>query len=480
MKFHVLTLFPEMITRGLTSGIMGRALEKGLIQLNAVNIRDYTQERHGKVDDYPYGGGAGMLMQAQPIYEAYEAVTGGKAVRTVYLTPQGERFTQQKAAELAEEEELILLCGHYEGIDERVLEEIVTDYISIGDYVLTGGELAGMVMIDAIARLVPGVLGNEDSSQEESFFNDLLEYPQYSRPEVWRGKAVPEVLLSGDHRQIRAWRLERSKERTVLRRPDLYGKYQARQLAVKQLASDKRNNIHMMESLSRGRGEILYTNIWAGGENMALYDHDSGICMLTAEDPKEGELMAGILPEGGELAVISQPFLEEILGKRGYRPILRCRQALYTQRNPLPVRHKDIRRLSMDSLEYVCGHYCPDQGPEKADCEPGVDREYIRQRITAGAMYGIFLEGKLAGFGGIHREGSFGMLYVEEDSRRIGAGASLEAYVINRMLEKGWTPYCHIFEDNQASLRLQEKLGLYFASKTFLWMKKVLANDACL
>ena len=126
----------------------------------------------------------------------------------------------------------------------------------------------------------------------------------------------------------------------------------------------------------------------------------------------------------------------------------------------------------MDSLEYVCGHYCPDQGPEKADWDPGVDREYIRQRITAGAMYGIFLEGKLAGFGGIHREGSFGMLYVEEDSRRIGAGASLEAYVINRMLEKGWTPYCHIFEDNQASLRLQEKLGLYFASKTFLWMKK--------
>lgn len=477
MKFHVLTLFPEMITEGLAGGIIGRALEKGLIELNVVNIRDYTLDRHGKVDDYPYGGGAGMLMQAQPVYDAHRAAAGGRALRTVYLTPQGERFTQRKAVELAGEEEVIFLCGHYEGIDERVLEEVVTDYISIGDYVLTGGELAGMVMIDAVARLVPGVLGNEESSQEESFHNDLLEYPQYSRPEIWQGKAVPEVLLSGDHRQIAAWRLERSKERTALRRPDLYERYQARQLAIKGLSADKRSNIHMMESLARGRGEILYTDIWAGGENLALYDPEAGICMLRAGSPEAGERMAGIVPEGGELVLTFQPFLEESLQRRGYRPFLRCRQALYTQRNPLPVKHKDIRRLSMDSFEYVCRHYCNDGNPEGTNDEPGIDRDYVRRRIRAGAMYGIYLEGRLAGFAGIHEEGSLGMLYVEEGCRRLGAGASLEAYVINRMLEKGWTPYGHIAEGNLGSLKLQERLGLYFASKTFVWMKKVLAND---
>lgn len=471
MKFHILTLFPEMIIRGLACGIIGRAMEKGIIEVNAVDIRAYTMERHGRVDDYPYGGGAGMLMQAQPVYDAHRAVAGGKSVRTVYLTPQGELFTQRKARELAGEEELILLCGHYEGIDERVLEEVATDYVSIGDYVLTGGELAGMVLIDAVSRLVPGVLGNEDSAREESFFNDLLEYPQYSRPESWRGKAVPEVLLTGDHRRIAAWRLERSRERTALWRPDLYARYQAKQLAAERLAADKRNNIHMMESLARGRGEILYTDVWAGGENMALYDHDARVCMLTAQNPEEGEHMAGIVPEGGELVLISQPFLEDILAGRGYKPFLRCRQALYTQRNPLPVRHKDIRRLSVDSLEYVCGHFCGGEGAE-SQYSPGVDREYLRQRILAGAMYGVFLEGRLSGFAGIHEEGALGMLYVEEGSRRCGAGASLEAYVINRMLERGWTPYGHIAEGNQASLRLQEKLGLYLASKTFLWMKK--------
>ena len=210
MKFHILTLFPEMVQQGLATSILGRAAEKDLISIDAVNIRDYTQDKHGKVDDYTYGGGAGMLMQAQPVYDAYRSVAGEKKIRCVYLTPQGAPFTQKKARELSGEEELVLLCGHYEGIDERVLEEVVTDYISIGDYVLTGGELAAMVVVDAVARLVPGVLNNDESAETESFHNDLLEYPQYSRPEEWHGKKVPEVLLSGNHKKINAWRLEQS------------------------------------------------------------------------------------------------------------------------------------------------------------------------------------------------------------------------------------------------------------------------------
>ncbi len=496
MKFHVLTLFPEMMRCCLSYGIMGRAAEKGLISLHAVDIRDYTQDRHGKVDDYPYGGGAGMLMQAQPVYDAYLAASGGRAVRTVYLTPQGERFTQQKARELSGEEELVLLCGHYEGIDERVLEDIVTDYISIGDYVLTGGELGAAVMMDAIARLVPGVLGNENSAQEESFFNDLLEYPQYSRPEVWRGKAVPEVLLSGDHNRIAAWRLEQARERTALRRPDLYGVYQAKQLAIKQLSADKRNSIHMMESLKRGRGEIIYTSLWSGGEDIVLYDREAGVCMLAAENPEKGKNMAGIVPEAARLVLTAQPFLEDILTERGYRLFLRCRQVLYTQKSPLPVRHREIRRLSLEDFEEVrlccaaggegpggahdgCGGQCEEPGGTFDRLGgPGVDEAYLRKRLQAGALYGAFFQGRLAGIAGIHEEGALGLLHVAQECRRCGIGASLEAYVINRMLEKGWTPYGHVEEGNEASMKLQEKLGLYVASKTFLWMEKKLANEA--
>ena len=221
MKFHILTLFPEMVMGGLNTRIIGRAVSQGFIDINAVNIRDYTKDKHGKVDDYPYGGGAGMLMQAQPVYDAYQAVAGLRPMRTVYVTPQGRPFTQQMAEELAKEEELVFLCGHYEGIDERVLEEIVTDYVSIGDYVLTGGELPAMVMIDAISRLVPGVLNKQASHEIESFHDNLLEYPQYTRPEEWHGKKVPEVLLSGHHVNIEKWRREQSLKRTLERRPDL-------------------------------------------------------------------------------------------------------------------------------------------------------------------------------------------------------------------------------------------------------------------
>ena len=231
MRFHILTLFKDMVTDGLNTSILGRAIEKNLIELNVVDIRDYTLNKHKKVDDYPYGGGAGMLMQAQPVYDAYQAVNNGikektdKTPRVVYVTPRGTTFSQKMARELAMEEDLVILCGHYEGVDERVLEEIVTDYVSIGDYVLTGGELPAMVMVDCISRLVPGVLNNSESSVDESFSDGLLEYPQYSRPEEWNGKRVPDVLLSGHHANIAKWRHEQALEMTKKHRPDMYEEY---------------------------------------------------------------------------------------------------------------------------------------------------------------------------------------------------------------------------------------------------------------
>ncbi|MBS7201957.1 tRNA (guanosine(37)-N1)-methyltransferase TrmD [butyrate-producing bacterium] len=223
MNFHVLTLFPEMIMNGLETSILGRAAAKGIVSFEAVNIRDYTLERHGKVDDYPYGGGAGMVMQAEPIYRAYAALVEkiGKKPRVIYMTPQGQTFNQSIAEDLAQEEDLVFLCGHYEGVDERVLEMIATDYLSAGDYVLTGGELPAMMMIDCISRLVPGVLNNNVSAEFETFHDNLLEYPQYTRPEVFMGKKVPDILLSGHHANVEKWRREQSIIRTLKNRPEL-------------------------------------------------------------------------------------------------------------------------------------------------------------------------------------------------------------------------------------------------------------------
>jgi tRNA (guanine37-N1)-methyltransferase len=227
MNFHVLTLFPQMILDGLNTSITGRALENGVLSVRAINIRDFTTNKHMKVDDYPYGGGAGLVMQAQPVCDAYDSISLqlGRRPRVVYMTPQGHTFNQEMAKEFAKEEDLVILCGHYEGIDERALEMIVTDYVSIGDYVLTGGELPAMVMIDTISRLVPGVLNNAESAETESFSDGLLEYPQYSRPYDFRGKTVPDVLLSGNHGKVDEWRHEQSLERTKRIRPDLYEKY---------------------------------------------------------------------------------------------------------------------------------------------------------------------------------------------------------------------------------------------------------------
>ena len=226
MNYHVLTLFPEMIENGMNTSITGRAITKGLLSLEAINIRDFAFNKHQKIDDYPYGGGAGMLMQAEPVYLSYESIAEriGRKPRVIFLTPQGKTFNQDMAKEFALEEDLVFLCGHYEGIDERVLEEIVTDYVSIGDYVLTGGELPAMVMMDSISRMVPGVLNNQESGETESFSGNLLEYPQYSRPEEWHGKKVPEVLLSGHHANVDKWRREQSIIRTAKWRPDLLPK----------------------------------------------------------------------------------------------------------------------------------------------------------------------------------------------------------------------------------------------------------------
>ena len=226
MNYHVLTLFPEMIENGMNTSITGRAITKVLLSLEAINIRDFAFNKHQKVDDYPYGGGAGMLMQAEPVYLSYESIAEriGRKPRVIFLTPQGKTFNQDMAKEFALEEDLVFLCGHYEGIDERVLEEIVTDYVSIGDYVLTGGELPAMVMMDSISRMVPGVLNNQESGETESFSGNLLEYPQYSRPEEWHGKKVPEVLLSGHHANVDKWRREQSIIRTAKWRPDLLPK----------------------------------------------------------------------------------------------------------------------------------------------------------------------------------------------------------------------------------------------------------------
>ena len=251
MNFHVMTLFPAMIENAMGESITGRAIKAGHISVDAVNIRDFAGNRSGSVDDYPYGGGAGMVMKAEPVYMCYKHICGqiqernqgspDSGVRVVYLTPQGRTFSQGLAAEYAKEEDIIFLCGHYEGIDERVIEEIVTDYISIGDYVLTGGELPALVMMDAISRLVPGVLNNCISAQTESFSGSLLEYPQFTRPEHWRDRSVPPVLLSGNHKKLAEWYREQSVIRTALMRPDLLEKAELTQ-EERKLAYSINNN----------------------------------------------------------------------------------------------------------------------------------------------------------------------------------------------------------------------------------------------
>jgi len=220
LRIDILTLFPEMFEGPLSTSMLGRARESGLIDIRLHNIRDYTDNKHKKADDYPFGGGAGLVMMAQPIFDCMDAVLEGESAKRILLTPRGRTLNQKIAKDLSSEERLVLLCGHYEGVDERVMN-IIDDEISIGDYVLTGGELPAMVLVDCVSRLIPGVLGSDESAQEESFSDSLLEYPQYTRPANFRGMEVPEVLLNGHHAKIQAWRLEQARLKTALNRPDL-------------------------------------------------------------------------------------------------------------------------------------------------------------------------------------------------------------------------------------------------------------------
>ena len=468
MQFHVLTLFPEMILQGLGTSIMGRAVETGVIGLDAVNIRDFSTDKHKKVDDYTYGGGAGMLMQAQPVFDAWNFVAKGRKIRTVYLTPQGIPFTQRIAEDLSKEEELIFLCGHYEGIDERVLEEIVTDYISIGDYVLTGGELPAMVMIDAVSRLVPGVLNNETSAETESFQGNLLEYPQYSRPEVWHDKKVPDVLLSGDHKKIREWRLNQSVIRTKLRRPDLYKRYEKEQECISYLKKDKLSHIEMIELIRRGKAVLHYFN----KDGVLLQDLESGYLMATCDKEEKASIlvdkMEAILnhQEKPAYIVAHQPYLRDLLAEKlDYEVLMECKQAVYTRKEVLPLK-KSIaeqylfRELTIEDLPLVNQVY------------PYGDEKYLLERIQKGGLFGICKEEKLCGFIGIHADGSLGMLEVLPEYRRCGMAVLLETYLINHVLRLGWTPFGQVDVTNEASHRLQEKLGLCFSKNHLWWLQK--------
>ena len=478
MNFHILTLFPEMVTDGLQTSIIGRAVKGGLLAIEAVNIRDYAFNKHQSVDDYPYGGGAGMLMQAEPVYQACHAVTEKikeknpqASPRVVYLSPQGKTFSQELAEEYAKEEDLILLCGHYEGIDERVLEEIVTDYVSIGDYVLTGGELPAMVMVDAISRLVPGVLHNEVSAEFESFQDHLLEYPQYSRPEEWHDKKVPQVLLSGNQKKINEWRLEQSVIRTKERRPDLYAKYEELQECKKCMMRQKLLHIDMIELINRGRARIVYHD----ADEILLRDIVTGIYFhtrMSGVPQMEWKLPLKLAKDDSiECIVLHQREMVPLMETHFHlKEDMECLQGAYTRREKLPVRGLygpdgrgengfSIRVLSEEFIPFVTEHYS----------EIGTE-EYVTDRIRHGAVYGAFYDEKIVGFIADHEEGSIGMLYVLPEYRKRHVAMALETYCMNLAIERGEIPYGQIVLGNEPSIGLQEKMGICFAKGTIVWM----------
>lgn len=503
MRFHILTLFPEMVMQGLMTSITGRAVKQNKIAIEATNIRDYTLDKHAKVDDYPYGGGAGMLMQAQPVYDAYRSVADrlpdGARKRVIYVTPQGTPFTQQMAQDFAGSDDLILLCGHYEGIDERVLEEIVTDYVSIGDYVLTGGELASMVIVDAVARLVPEVLNNDQSAETESFHGNLLEYPQYSRPEVWHDKKVPDVLLSGNQKKIGEWRLEQSVQRTKERRPDLYARYAELQDCKNWMMRQKLLHIDMIELINRGRARIVYRD----ADELLLRDMISGIYFHTrmADAPQMDDKPSNmqtrdletnanrpdVLQNGNatewklpqelgkderiECIAIHQremvPFMEKYFH---LKTDMECIQGAYTRKEKLPVRGLygpdgrgengfSIHVLTEEFIPFVTEHYS----------EIGTE-EYVTDRIRHGAVYGAFYDEKIVGFIANHEEGSIGMLYVLPEYRKRHVAMALETYCMNLAIERSEIPYGQIVLGNKPSISLQEKMGICFAKGMIVWM----------
>ena len=475
MRFHILTLFPDMVMQGLLTSITGRAVKQNKIAIEATNIRDYTLDKHAKVDDYPYGGGAGMLMQAQPVYDAYRGVADripeGAKKRVVYVTPQGTPFTQQMAQDFAACDDLILLCGHYEGIDERVLEEVVKDYVSIGDYVLTGGELASMVIVDAVARLVPDVLNNDQSAETESCHGNLLEYPQYSRPEVWHDKKVPQVLLSGNQKKINEWRLEQSVIRTKERRPDLYAKYEELQECKKCMMRQKLLHIDMIELINRGRARIVYHD----ADEILLRDIVTGIYFhtrMSGVPQMEWKLPLKLAKDDRiECIVLHQREMVPLMETHFHlKEDMECLQGAYTRREKLPVRGlygpdgrgEDgfaIRTLTEEYIPFVAEHYS----------EIGTS-EYVSERIRHGAVYGAFYDEKIVGFIANHEEGSIGMLYVLPEYRKRHVAMALETYCMNLAVERGEIPYGQVVLGNEASIRLQEKMGICFAKGTIVWM----------
>ena len=444
MRFHVLTLFPELIEGSFATSITGRALEKGQISLHAVNIRDYANNKHQKVDDYPYGGGAGMVMQAEPVYQAYIDLEKElpRQPRVIYVTPQGRVFDQELAQEFSREEELVFLCGHYEGIDERVLEEIVTDYVSIGDYVLTGGELPALVMMDAISRLVPGVLNNDVSAEFESFHGSLLEYPQYSRPEVWHGKQVPEALMSGNHKKISAWRLEQSRLRTKERRPDLYKEYERRLACEKQLLTNKLLNMDMLESLRADRGKLCFFE----ENSVILQDAAEGIWQMTAEDPEAGAIVLKKLeclyPAGSEKAkknlkkmiLHQKDYVEAVKETFSFTKVTAYQQWVYTLKNPLPLRYEAQIRLLEDWK-----------------------------------TQGAFVENQLVGTLRRNEAGILQDFQMREEWRFRGIERALETVWVNRFVQQGMVPILWLDEADTDYQDLQKSLGLYKA-KSPVWL----------
>lgn len=477
MNFHVLTLFPDMVENGLKTSITGRAVENGKISIHAVNIRDFSTDKHKKVDDYPYGGGAGMLMQAQPVYDAYQSVAqtipADHKKRVVYVTPQGYTFNQRMAEDLAKTDDLIFLCGHYEGIDERVLEEIVTDYVSIGDYVLTGGELAAMVMIDSISRLIPGVLNNEISSETESFQGYLLEYPQYTRPEEWHEKVVPEVLLSGDQKKINDWKLTESKKRTMERRPDLYEKYFELNECKEKLMLNKKLNMDMIEMINRGRALLVAK----GNNDFLLQDTETGYFHHSGENedffmtlPREIRLSIK------KIILHQEEMLRPVQRLFNLENALICYQAVYTPKERLPITGlyradgqptEDglvIRQLTMEYADLVQEEY------SHAEYQKVKDDNYIKERIQKGCMFGAFLNGELAGFVGIHNDDSIGMLRVLEQYRHRRIGRAMQTFIINRMLDMGYIPYGQFLVGDDDAEKLQKSLGMYMSKTPVIWV----------
>ncbi len=491
MKFHVLTLFPEMIEEGLSHSITGRALKQNIIEMDAINIRDFSQDKRGKVDDYTYGGGAGMLMQAQPVYDAWKSVCDNirsreKSLyhecnnlhpRTVYVTPQGSTFNQQMAKDFAGEEDLVILCGHYEGIDERVLEEVVTDYVSIGDYVLTGGELPAMVMIDAIARMVPGVLHNDESAETESFHGKLLEYPQYSRPEVWHGRTVPEVLLSGNQKQIDKWRREQSVKRTFSRRPDLYREYMELSSIRDMLMENKLVYIDMIECINRARAEVHYFK----EKEVLIFDTEDGdyrYANLGDEDSVflEQNIENLFIEENAFIYVYDKKSVETLYA-HGYKLYDEYNHVVYTKREKLPIRglytlSKDRRSANLSDkilpgavIVKIDEKYAQDAAELYYCNEP----EYVKELVKAGNIWGVISDDKLVAMAGCHNDGSMGLLTVDENYRGKGLAKALETFIINKSLEMGLIPYAMVAKDNLASNRLQDSLGLYRA-KSPVWI----------